>query len=132
MLVEIHGQNEKIGLLDPVNHLKILDRFGGNNMILSQVKKSFNNYKKLNDIYKELLNIESSKKNHVEVLENNINLIKNLNLEKGEYTSILKKRNLTKVIWKQEKYKSIYLHLGINQNNMNKEYSKSTESKLKY
>ena len=39
MLVEIHGQNEKIGLLDPVNHLKILDRFGGNNMILSQVKK---------------------------------------------------------------------------------------------
>ncbi len=94
MLVEIHGQNEKIGLLDPVNHLKILDRFGGNNMILSQVKKSFNNYKKLNDIYKELLNIESSKKNHVEVLENNINLIKNLNLEKGEYTSILKKRNL--------------------------------------
>ena len=94
MLVEIHGQNEKIGLLDPVNHLKILDRFGGNNMILSQVKKSFNNYQKLNDIYKELLNIESSKKNHVEVLENNINLIKNLNLEKGEYTSILKKRNL--------------------------------------
>ena len=34
--------------------------------------------------------------------------------------------------WKQEKYKSIYLHLSINQNNMNKEYSKNTESKLKY
>ena len=39
-----------------------------------------------------------------------------------------KKRNLTKVIWKQEKYKSIYLHLSINQNNMNKEYSKTQKA----
>ena len=46
--------------------------------------------------------------------------------------SFLKRRNLTKVLWKQEKYKNIYLHLGINQTNMNKGYLKNTESKLKY
>ena len=94
LLVEIHGQNEKIGLLDPTNHLKILDKFGHNTIILSQVEKSFDNYKKLNDIYSELLNIESNKKNHIEDLSNNISLIENLNLERDEYKNILKKRNM--------------------------------------
>ena len=28
LLVEIHGQNEKIGLLDSSNHIKILDKYG--------------------------------------------------------------------------------------------------------
>ena len=59
-LVEIHGQNEKIGLLDPSNHIKILDRYSNSEEKLLEVHKSFSNYKKLRKILYELENLESN------------------------------------------------------------------------
>ena len=42
LLVEIHGQNEKIGLLDSTSHIKILDKFGVNYSFLANVLMSNN------------------------------------------------------------------------------------------
>ena len=61
ILVEIHGQNEKIGLLDPSNHIKILDRYSNSDKKLLEVYKSFSNYKKLRKILYELENLENNK-----------------------------------------------------------------------
>ena len=58
LLVEIHGQNEKIGLLDSSNHIKILDKYGVDDEVLLKVEKTYDNYKKLSYIYNALFDIE--------------------------------------------------------------------------
>ena len=94
ILVEIHGQNEKIGLLDPSNHIKILDRYSNSEKKLLEVHKSFNNYKKLRKILFELENLESNKTSQLQEIKNDLNLLENLNLKEGEYEDLIKKRNL--------------------------------------
>ena len=94
ILVEIHGQNEKIGLLDPSNHIKILDRYSNSDKKLLEVYKSFSNYKKLRKILYELENLESNKTNQLQEIQNDLNLLENLNLKEGEYEDLIKKRNL--------------------------------------
>ncbi len=94
ILVEIHGQNEKIGLLDPSNHIKILDRYSNSDKKLLEVYKSFSNYKKLRKILYELENLESNKTSQLQEVQNDLNLLENLNLKKGEYKDLIKKRNL--------------------------------------
>ena len=94
ILVEIHGQNEKIGLLDPSNHIKILDRYSNSDMKLFEVHKSFSNYKKLRKILHELENLESNKTSQLQEIQNDLNLLENLNLKEGEYENLIKKRNL--------------------------------------
>ena len=94
ILVEIHGQNEKIGLLDSANHIKILDRYSKSNDKLLDVVNSYNNYKKLNKILNELDGLESNKANQLEEINNNLNLLENLNLGENEYQELIKKRNL--------------------------------------
>ncbi len=44
-LVEIHGQFDNQGLLNPANHLSVLDEFGGYNELLSATKSSFADYR---------------------------------------------------------------------------------------
>ncbi len=94
ILVEIHGQNEKIGLLDPSNHIKILDRYSNSDKKLLEVNKSFSNYKKLKKILYELENLESNKTSQLQEIQNNLNLLENLNIKEGEYENLIKKRNL--------------------------------------
>ena len=94
ILVEIHGQNEKIGLLDPSYHIKILDRYSNSDKKLLEVYKSFSNYKKLRKILSELENLESNKTNQLQEIQNDLNLLENLNLKEGEYKNLIKKRNL--------------------------------------
>ena len=94
ILVEIHGQNEKIGLLDPSNHIKILDRYGNSDEKLLEVHKSFSNYKKLRKILYELENLESNKTSQLKEIQNDVNLLENLNLKEGEFEDLIKKRNL--------------------------------------
>ena len=94
ILVEIHGQNEKIGLLDPSNHIKILDRYSNSDKKLLEVYKSFSNYKKLRKILSELENLESNKTSQLQEVQNDLNLLENLNLKEGEYEDLIKKRNL--------------------------------------
>ncbi len=94
LLVEIHGQNEKIGLLDSASHIKILDKFGVDDSFLANVNNSYNNFKKIYDIYEELSKLENNKTSHIEEIKNDIKLLENLNLEKNEHNKLVKKRNL--------------------------------------
>ncbi len=44
-LVEIHGQFDNQGLLNPVNHQDVLDVFGGHGALLSDVSNAYHDYK---------------------------------------------------------------------------------------
>ena len=94
LLVEIHGQNEKIGLLDSASHIKILDKFGVKDSFLVNVSNSYNNYKKLYDIHEKLSRLENNKKAYIEEIKNDIKLLENLNLEENEHSELIKKRSL--------------------------------------
>ncbi len=94
ILVEIHGQNEKIGLLDSSNHIRILDRYSKSNDKLLDVVNSYNNFKKLNKILYELDSLETNKVNKLEEIKNDLNLLENLSLSEEEYKELIKKRNL--------------------------------------
>ena len=67
-LVEIHGQNEKIGLLDPGSHIKLLDKYGGHSDLLLEIKKKHDNFMQLSRIFleaNELINKKKKKKNNL-------------------------------------------------------------------
>ncbi len=91
-LVEIHGQNEKIGLLDTSSHLKLLDKYGGYYSFLLDVKEKYDIYKKLYKIYIDFSELNKNKEKYEHDLENNINLIKKLNLEDGEEKNLKEKK----------------------------------------
>lgn len=44
-LVEIHGQFDNQGLLNPANHQDVLDAFGGHGMLLSDTGRAYRNYR---------------------------------------------------------------------------------------
>ena len=50
-LIEIHGQNEKIGLLDTATHLKLLDKYGNHSDLLLEIKNKYDNFTHLSKIY---------------------------------------------------------------------------------
>ena len=91
-LVDIHGQNEKIGLLDNALHIKILDKFGNYQSSLLDMKTKYEKYKKLKEIYEELLLVESSKIYEEENIKNQIEQINNLNMKENEEEELQKKR----------------------------------------
>ena len=93
-LLEIHGQNEKIGLLDPSSHLAILDKFGDYKELLIQIKEKHAICQKLEKIYYEANKIKENRMMYEEDLKNKINLIKNLNLKKNEEEELSNKKNL--------------------------------------
>ena len=93
-ILEIHGQNEKIGLLDPSSHLRILDKFGQYIDLKSKIRNAYAAYTKLKKICEEAINIDRNKISYTEDLKNKLNMINTLNIKEKEEEVLLKKRNL--------------------------------------
>ncbi len=66
-LVEIHGQFDNQGLLNPANHLSILDNFGGYENLLDHCAKAHKEYKeiikKINDAERDILKAKEDEEN---------------------------------------------------------------------
>ena len=92
-LIEIHGQNEKIGLLDTASHLKLLDKYGNHSDLLLEIKNKYDNYKHLSKIYSEAKEISDNKKKYEDELKNNISIIKKLNIKDNEEKILKSKKN---------------------------------------
>ena len=91
-LVEIHGQFDNQGLLNPVNHLSVLDSFGGYEQELNCVSESYKKYKKLQ---KELIAAQDDYAKSVSDEQNLIHWIdelEKLNVKVGEAEELSKKR----------------------------------------
>ena len=66
-LVEVHGQFDNQGLLNPANHLSILDNFGGYENLLDNCIKAHKEYKeiikKINDAERDILKAKEDEEN---------------------------------------------------------------------
>ena len=92
-LIEIHGQNEKIGLLDTASHLKLLDKYGNHSDLLLEIKNKYDNFTHLSKIYSEAKELSDNKKKYEDELKNNINIIKKLNIKENEEKNLKSKKN---------------------------------------
>ncbi len=84
LLISIHGQHDNQILLNPENHLQILDEFGGNPLFLEEYQKSF---RELQNVAKELgrrKKKEQERRQKAVILQKQIQEIGALHLKPGE------------------------------------------------
>lgn len=91
-LVEIHGQFDNQGLLNPANHLSVLDRFGGYDDILSNCNRSYHEYKQaVKNLAQAEANIAKAKEDE-DNLRHWIKELEQLSPQKGEMDDLQTRR----------------------------------------
>ena len=93
-LVEIHGQNEQIGLLNSSNHREILDQFGNLIDKRKQLSNIFEKMKNANNQLEDLLSKKDNIEKEKDYLKHIINEIEALNLHENEEQELAEKRIL--------------------------------------
>ena len=93
-LVEIHGQNEQIGLLNSSNHREILDQFGNLTEKRKQLSNIFEKMKNANNQLEDLLSKKDNIEKERDYLKHIINEIEALNLHENEEQELAEKRIL--------------------------------------
>ncbi len=101
MLFGIHGQNDNMLLLEPRNHIKILDAFAGNSQTVEEYSKYYHDILRLRAEI-ETLNEDVMEQNRMsEMLKFQINDIDAVKLKKGEEEELeaqaLKLRSIEKI-----------------------------------
>lgn len=91
-LVEVHGQFDNQGLLNPANHRDVLDAYAGYKNLLAEVKEKFANYKKAKAARLEAENNVAKAKSDEDALRHWVDELEKINPEKGEEESLSKKR----------------------------------------
>lgn len=93
-LVEIHGQNEQIGLLNSSNHREILDQFGNLIEKRKYLSNIFDKMKNVNNQLEDLLSKKDNIEKEKDYLKHIINEIEALNLHENEEQELAEKRIL--------------------------------------
>jgi len=95
-LVDIHGQHEHQSLLEPSNHLRFLDAFGGDE--ISELKRRYANlYRQLVQVERELSELQRSERDRIQrldLLRYQAEEIDRANLREGEEEELLQERQL--------------------------------------
>ena len=92
-LVEINGQHEQHGLLSTANHLEILDEFAGNQNLISQLKKLYQELTSIDKQINENLENESAIIRERDYLEYSLNEINSANILPNEEEILTQKKN---------------------------------------
>lgn len=91
-LVEIHGQFDNQGLLNPSNHLSILDNFGGYENLLANCAKAHKEYKeiikRINDAERDILKAKEDEENLIHWIKE----LETLAPKSGEMTELQTRR----------------------------------------
>jgi len=95
-LIDIHGQHEHQSLLDPTNHLRFLDAFGGEE--LAALKERYHSlYRQLMQVERELAELQQSERERMQrldLLRYQAEEIDRANLREGEEEDLLQERQL--------------------------------------
>ncbi len=112
-LIEIHGQHDNQGLLNPATHCDILDNYGKYEKELTSTKEAFINYKIASKRLKEKENALSKAKEEEENLRHWVQELEKLAPQKGEEEQLRNRRselmNAEKII---EKLNQAYSYLN--------------------
>ncbi len=93
-LLDIHGQHDNQSLLNPNVHIKLLDKFAGNdlkNLKLEYLEK-YNKYKRLKDEIARNYGDDKERQRKLDLLKYQSNEIEEANLIKGEETELEEKK----------------------------------------
>jgi len=112
-LIEIHGQHDSLGLLNPSTHGYILDNYGGYANELSLVKKAFMEYKNAQNELKKEEDIINKAREDEENLKHWVSELQKVAPKKGEEETLKIRRselmNAEKII---ERLNSAYTNLN--------------------
>ncbi|MBO4816464.1 MAG: DNA repair protein RecN [Clostridia bacterium] len=101
-ILDIHGQNDNQSLLNPALHIKMLDKFAGEelNLLKQEYLLDFNKYKNLKEEILKNYGDDKEKQRKLDLLKYQLNEIKEANLKNGEEEELEEKR---KIILNSEK-----------------------------
>ena len=95
-IINIHGQNDNQNLLNKENHIKYLDKFLGKEFLSkkNEYTELYNKYVDINRKLKENYGDEKEKQRKLDLLNYQVNEIKNANLKINEDEELEEQRNL--------------------------------------
>ncbi len=90
-LVDVHGQSEHFYLLNESNQLDLIDKLGGNDnfVVKTKLKVAFDEYKKILSMIDELGGDDNQRLIKIDILNYQINEIKNADVKEGEEEELL-------------------------------------------
>jgi DNA repair protein RecN (Recombination protein N) len=93
LLVDLHGQSEHLSLLRVREHLNLLDRYAGDESILNDYVKTYQELTSINRDLSDLRLAESEAARKIDILNYQINEIDAARLELGEEEQLISERN---------------------------------------
>jgi DNA repair protein RecN (Recombination protein N) len=94
LLVEVHGQLETHGLLDPATHRRFVDAYGGYDDLLASVSSGFKNWRAATAEYdKAKANVEKAKRDE-EYLRHAVDELQAIDPKQGEEEGLAGKRSV--------------------------------------
>jgi DNA repair protein RecN (Recombination protein N) len=84
LLLEVHGQHDGRGLLDPSTHIKLLDVFGGHQSELNAVFTAYKTHKEAETALQSLLTLQAKAGDEQDFLEHAIAELDRLDAQPGE------------------------------------------------
>ncbi len=99
-LVEIHGQHDQRGLLNPSAHLEILDEFARNEILLKNLKKNYENLKSIEEKIAEINAKKEQAEREKDYLEHVVKELENADLKADEENDLVAKKD--KLIGKEK------------------------------
>lgn len=126
LLIEIHGQNDQSDLLNSNYHRAILDDYGNNNKILSEVSNIHNKLSNIREEIKAIIQNQEKNQNEKEYLEHIIKELEEANIIIGEEEKLSDKKNL---LQNKEKISELINDISLEITNANS-YLFSSQQKL--
>lgn len=96
LLIDLHGQHDNQSLLNPKNHLELLDNFAGQKLAkcMEKYKELYEKRKKIKDKMEQLGGDPEKRIRSMEFLKFQIDEIEEASLSVGEEEELIRKRNL--------------------------------------
>lgn len=94
LLVNIHGQNDSLRLLEDENHIVFLDAYAKNQDILKDYLEKYNNLKSAKDFLSELEVKRNEKAKREAELKNTLKLLESAKIKAGEEDKLLEEKKI--------------------------------------
>lgn len=92
-LIEIHGQHDQRGLLNPAAHGEILDEFAQNETLLKSLKKTYESLKEVEDKIAEINAKKEQAQREKDYLEHVVQELENADVKLGEEEELVAKKD---------------------------------------
>lgn len=92
ILLEVHGQHDGRGLLDPTTHIQLLDMFGGHKAELEDVSQAYKSHKEAEAELKSLMMLQAKAGDEKDFLEHAIAELDRLDAQPNEDETLAEER----------------------------------------